>query len=176
MKRLLVIILLISGLGAKGQFVSPYASSAGSSEIQGGNIRMSVSIGQLMHTGVVAKPGGGVAQGVFGNASLIKGQKELEKKEHLHVELDVYPNPAVNLVHVNISEKNEVADKGYRVELYDMFGRLAITKHKIFNGRKAELQLKMHGFKPGQYLIRVLEEDTGTAVARFKLVKVQAKR
>lgn len=178
MKKVFAIALLLIGISctAKAQFLSPYQSAAGSSEMVSGDVRLSVSIGQVLHSANVTGQGVNVSQGILASTSaLIEGKLE-QGDEQVRVNLKVYPNPVINLVNIRINQKETASITPYRVELFDMFGRKQQTIYHSTNERISEIRLNTKSIQPGQYFIRLVDESSGKAVARFKIVKVKRNR
>lgn len=171
----MILVMLFCGFAAKAQYLTPYYSSAGSSEMTAGNVRLSVSIGQVMHAATVKGNSSKVSQGLLASGALIKGRNGKQQAEEVDVKLKVYPNPVINIVNVNIRNRSQETENHYRVELYDMFGRRVLAKTKSWNGSSAQVDFSMKNLRSGQYFIRLVDKKLGKVAARFKLIKVQPK-
>lgn len=82
--------------------------------------------------------------------------------------LVVYPNPADESLTIQL---NDQGDKLYRVELYDLAGRLAWSGQALNTGINS-YHVSLNGLSAGQYLGIVRTMDNGHPLAVFKLSKI----
>lgn len=74
----------------------------------------------------------------------------IEQVENSFDKLDIYPNPAINNVNINISLKEE---KTVQVELYDMSGR-TLFSDEYSNIRDKEASVDLSNLSAGTYILK----------------------
>ena len=74
----------------------------------------------------------------------------------------LYPNPVSDRLHIRLPE-----NKSYEIYLYDITGKELI--HKKIQGKKTVLDL--HDYLPGNYLLVVIDRDSGNYVS-LKVKKI----
>jgi hypothetical protein len=91
---------------------------------------------------------GNYATPVEANASFIKNANEMDS-----VRINVWPNPAKNIVNIFINDLNE-NEKGQLV-IYNMSGNAVLTKN-INHGNN---QIYLDNISGGLYIIRIIREN-----------------
>ncbi len=162
MKKLtfLFIFFLLTGL-VKGnaQTLSPTVISSGGDFFENSNVSISWTLGETVTE-------------TFSNSSIILTQgfhqplteavsNGLWNSASLDMDIDVYPNPSKNKLHIYMSR---LEFDSYTLELYDMNGQKYLTK----NVSEKNYILNMESFAAGSYLIRIV---TPEGFQTFKIIK-----
>ena len=72
------------------------------------------------------------------------------------IQLDVYPNPASEIVNIKLNILNEVAD----LEIYNMLGKVVMKKSYDFNS--GNLPLNISELSSGVYILKVSNSDSSS--------------
>ena len=72
------------------------------------------------------------------------------------IQLDVYPNPASEIVNIKLNTLNEVAD----LEIYNMLGKVVMKKSYDFNS--GNLPLNISELSSGVYILKVSNSDSSS--------------
>lgn len=76
------------------------------------------------------------------------------------LQLNVYPNPAINQITI---ETSPIVGKDTKYFIYNYFGKLVMKKDLgIFNGKVSD-ELNLSGFDTGMYVVRLIAGDTSNS-------------
>ena len=84
----------------------------------------------------------------------------LSVNEYNIIQLDVYPNPAIDIVNIKLNTLNEDAD----LEIYNMLGKVVMKKSYDFNAES--LSIDVSQFTTGVYILKVSNSES-TSYKRF---------
>tara|TARA_B100001939_G_C16577326_1_gene461187 strand:- start:289 stop:582 length:294 start_codon:yes stop_codon:yes gene_type:complete len=84
----------------------------------------------------------------------------LSVDEYNFIQLDVYPNPAIDIVNIKLNTVNEDAD----LEIYNMLGKVVMKKSYDFNAES--LSIDISEFATGVYILKVSSSES-TSYKRF---------
>ena len=84
----------------------------------------------------------------------------LSVDEYNIIQLDVYPNPAIDIVNIKLNTVNEHAD----LEIYNMLGKVVMKKSYDFNAES--LSIDISEFATGVYILKVSSSES-TSYKRF---------
>ena len=84
----------------------------------------------------------------------------LSVNEYNIIQLDVYPNPAIDMVNIKLNTLNEDAD----LEIYNMLGKVVMQKSYDFNAES--LSIDVSQFTTGVYILKVSNSES-TSYKRF---------
>lgn len=167
-KPFIILVFFLLSISSQAQYLTPYLA-AGASENTSAGVQLTVSIGQLMPSAVVKGEKSSLEQGILSSGQYIQGNPKLQTNKAA-IELDVYPNPVINIVYVNVKDNQN--RQPYRVQLYDSMGRrVASVVEAQISAYTNQIHLNLENEPPGHYLIRVIDEASGNAAASFKIVK-----
>ena len=76
------------------------------------------------------------------------------------IQLDVYPNPAFDIVNIKLNTLNEDAD----LEIYNMLGKVVMKKSYDLNAES--LSIDISEFATGVYILKVSNSES-TSYKRF---------
>jgi hypothetical protein len=76
------------------------------------------------------------------------------------IQLDVYPNPAIDIVNIKLNTLNEDAD----LEIYNMLGKVVMKKSYDLNAES--LSIDISEFAIGVYILKVSNSES-TSYKRF---------
>jgi len=149
-------------LGLTGlQAQKAISSTGGVASGTGGSV--SYSVGQVIFTTNIGINSNSIAEGVQQpyEISVISG---IDYDIRISLECTVYPNPATNIIKLNI-DKNEFIN--FRYQFYDLNGNL--IKSEIIAGDNT--QINMQNFIPTTYFLKVVQEKE--VLKTFKIIKIQ---
>ena len=84
----------------------------------------------------------------------------LSVDEYNFIQLDVYPNPAIDIVNIKLNTLNEDAS----LEIYNMLGKVVMKKSYDFNAES--LSIDISEFATGVYILKVSSSES-TSYKRF---------
>ena len=84
----------------------------------------------------------------------------LSVNEYNIIQLDVYPNPAIDIVNIKLNTLNEDAD----LEIYNMLGKVVMQKSYDFNAES--LSIDVSQLTTGIYILKVSNSES-TSYKRF---------
>ena len=84
----------------------------------------------------------------------------LSVNEYNIIQLDVYPNPAIDIVNIKLNTLNEDAD----LAIYNMLGKVVMQKSYDFNAES--LSIDVSQFTTGVYILKVSSSES-TSYKRF---------
>ena len=84
----------------------------------------------------------------------------LSVDEYNIIQLDVYPNPAIDIVNIKLNTLNEDAD----LEIYNMLGKVVMKKSYDFSTES--LSIDISEFATGVYILKVSSSES-TSYKRF---------
>jgi hypothetical protein len=155
-KTIMSVMFLLLGLGGLHAQESPTVSGG---EAIGTGGTSSYSVGQIVYTTHTGS-NGSVAQGVQ-QPYEISTTIGIEVTE-INLELVAYPNPTNNALTLNIGNYN---NEKLTYQLYDMQGKLLISKQVFNNSTKIDMQ----NLPVSTYLLNVL--DNNSLIKTFKVIK-----
>ncbi len=87
------------------------------------------------------------------------------KENSLNYEVNLYPNPASDLVNVRIASKN-AKDENLSVSIVDAIGRTVYSAQERFNGSTALYSMNVSNLENGVYFIRI-QSNSGLVTKTF---------
>jgi hypothetical protein len=160
-KKVKLTAVLFLGLGLTGlQAQTAILASGGNASGSGGSA--SYSIGQIVYT-TNTGTNGSVAQGVQQpyEISVVTG---LDVAKVITLQCSVYPNPAIDLVKLNVENYKTDA---LTYQLYDINGKLLENKNIESN----ETSIVMSNLVPSIYFLKVVQQNKQNEVKTFKIIK-----
>ena len=159
MKKLVLTALIVfAGLPILAQEAIPV--SGGNATGSGGSV--SYSIGQVFYT-TNTGTNGSVAEGVQ-QPYEISVVVRIEQAKDVDLICTAYPNPTTYLLTLEVEITN---NENLYYQLYDMSGRLLISKKMIGN----QTTISLANFAPATYFLKVT--DNQKVVKTFKIIKTQ---
>jgi hypothetical protein len=155
MRKITTIVALIFSVGVQAQETLPV--TGGDATGAGGS--SSYTVGQVVYTTNTGN-NGSVAQGVQ-QPFEISTTIGIEVTE-INLELVAYPNPTHNALTLSIGNYN---NEKLTYQLYDMQGKLLISKQVLNNSTK----IGMQNLPVSTYLLNVL--DNNALIKTFKVIK-----
>ena len=167
-KLYLLLIVCISLTELQAQEVTP--ASGGIAFGSGGTV--SYSVGQIVYTTNSGGANGSVAQGVQ-QPFEISVITELVEAKGITLQCLAYPNPTTDLLTLTI--EGNVIQSQYNVALYDINGKLLLTKIISEN----EMTISMKNFAPATYFLKVVQTKHASSqdinksqeIKTFKIIK-----
>jgi hypothetical protein len=161
-KQLKLSVLLLLGLSLATSAMAQETIPASGGNASGSGGTVSYTVGQLLYT---TKTGtnGSITEGVQQpfEISVVVG---IDQARDIILKCTAYPNPATDLL---ILEVEIPDDKNLFFQLYDIMGKLLISKKLIDN----KTTIPMSNLAPATYFLKVT--DNQIVVKTFKIVKNQ---
>ena len=167
MKWIVLIIFSLWGELLAGQHLTPVVMVSGGGFYSNGKISLSSTIGQAYSTILSSGYKRSLIQGFAPSVNVIASP--IKKTENSLVDISVFPNPAVNILNIDIKG---VSKSNYQVEMYDIYGRqLAIKSSNSSHQYNERITLDLTEISAGQYLIRLVAAEKNEKAFTFKILK-----
>jgi len=161
-KKVKLCVLLLSGLGLAG-LQAQVTVPAGGGNASGSGGTVSYSVGQVVYSSS-AGTNGSVVQGVQ-QAYVISVFTGVENKS-IELSYKIYPNPVTDNLNLKLMNFEKSA---YSYQLFDLNGKILESKNIV----SEETSISMQALTSGNYLLKIVETQKGTAteVKSFKITK-----
>jgi hypothetical protein len=158
-KKIVFIAILLLFIGLKSLHAQETIAASGSNATGGGG-SISYSVGQIVYTYITGTNGSSL-QGVQQpyEISLVT---TIEEAKDISLEIEVYPNPATDLIMLKI--KNTEAED-FKYQLHDINGSLL----NISVIESQETNISMQNLVPGIYFLKVIQGNK--EIKTYKIIK-----
>lgn len=155
MKKLLLLIISVNFLCVFGQQLTPVQITSGGDSYVGQDIEIDFTLGVISHD---SRYEYGITEGLF--HPTIKISLRIDE---LSYDFSVYPNPATDLITIDLGEVNTTS---YRIELLDLNGR----KVKSISDFSSISKLDISDLEASVYFLNILNENENKMTS-YKVVK-----
>jgi hypothetical protein len=158
-KKIVFIAILLLFIGLKSLHAQETIAASGSNATGGGG-SISYSVGQIVYTYITGTNGSSL-QGVQQpyEISLVT---TIEEAKDISLEIEVYPNPATDLIKLKI-KNTEVED--FKYQLHDINGSL--LNSSVIESQ--ETNISMQNLVPGIYFLKVIQGNK--EIKTYKIIK-----
>ncbi len=159
MKRIFTMFLILSGINAMSQQVSPEVISSAGDHFSNQNVSLSWTLGEPVISTLSSEYI--LTQGFHQDLYIITAIDEVALTD---MQISIYPNPTP--AEVNIEWAFSQSNAEVTIQLYDFNGRLLLEQISKADSRSAKINL--HSFERAQYLLKIIHKKQ---IKTFKVIR-----
>jgi hypothetical protein len=151
MRRILLIISLIVSYSTFAQTVSPEGIFSACDNFNNSSAQISWTIGDTQIT-TIKSTDITITQGFLQSNFIVTSINQLAENEN--IEVKVFPNPVIDILHLNFSSRDETNLYFY---IYNLEGK-KVYEQKVNTANKS-MEIQFTSFQDGNYILKVSSED-----------------
>ena len=165
MKKIIFIICLFCNLNIFSQSLTPQTVAVSGNYFSNGAYSLSWTVGDLATTSL-SNNNFVLTQGFQQSFITVTPVVEIYNKKNININL--YPNPTKDFLHIDIDTKNQDLDK-ITIELIDLNGRILET----FTSNLPLNPINLEKYTQGFYFLRIFQDDKNILMNTYKVQKLR---